>query len=360
MKIEYHGDMDFNKFMFQLFGLFGRELGTNKKPHRFFTDNPNDLLTFVEECKNENRPCWISAQPMKAYNEVMGIEKLYFDFDYDAMLKKKKNVSKETIKKLREQVENEVKDFLSHLDFVPLIVRTYKGYHVYIFLRRIYTFEKKDFDFAKKVYTELQMYLIRGIYECLDEHPIGDLKRLARVPLSIHEKGGICFIVDKNLKKDKVRNLDIYRTYGIPESIIEMAVKSVNEKIKKTHALEEKLIQEAGERMVENNNENFVGTIRPCFQKRMDEGEMCHGQRLALLVEAYNSGYLTEDMLVNLFHCFKDFKEETTRYQVKWFFDHHPNRYPPYRCSTIMNKGWCLENDCPYYNKILIRRKNNN
>jgi len=370
--MKFHADMNLKRFWLQWFGILGREIGSDFNslppelrkdlpPSRNWTDNPNDLLDFIEKY-NGKYAIFLTAQPMRyirtkgrrLIGEAMGIEKLFFDFDYDAMLKKKKEVSPEKIEKLKKLVQQEVKDFVSRLDpYIPLIVQTRKGYHVYIFLRRIYTFEKKDFDFAKEVYKELQMRIIQGEYKTLDMHIIGDIMRFSRVPLSIHQKSGkACQIVNANLKADKIRSLDFYRAYGIPESVVEMVVRSVQRKMRERHEREEERVKEAGSRMLGSNG-RFTGTIRPCFKKKLDDGEMCHGQRLALLVEAYNSGLHTEDALVDLFRSFKDFKEETTRYQVRWFLDHQPDKYPPYRCSTIMEKNWCLENKCPLYNRKL-------
>jgi hypothetical protein len=112
-----------------------------------------------------------------------------------------------------------------------------------------------------------------------------------------------------------------------------------------------------------NNKENwqrehgFIGEIRPCFRKRMNSGEMCHQMRLALLLEAYWSGYKNIEDMVNLFKCFHDYQENLTRPQVEWFFKNKvpdiekTKKWKPYRCTTIEDLNWCDKSECQIYNK---------
>jgi len=376
--IKFHGDLTAEKFWLDWFGPLARELGTNKSPHRVWTDNPNDLIEHIKMCAKEHeegeycRPCWISSQPMrlikyknKERGEASAIEKLFFDFDDDTKycskcdiyIKKDELIKPSACPKCkteciekprRDVVGNEVKEFIANITQQEmLIVETRKGYHVYIFLRQIWQFEKKNFELAKKIYEELQNMYITKKYEFLDTHIIGDLNRFARVPLTAHEKtGAFCQIVDRNLQPTKIRNLEYFRTYGITSKTIENVINKIL--LRKFNQAQEEMeeIENVKHDITNGNNGNFEGKIRPCFQKRMDNGEMNHAQRLALLSEAYYSGYQTEDALVDIFRCFTDFKEEITHYQVQWFLNHNPEERKPYRCSTLMQKGWCIGNEC--------------
>jgi hypothetical protein len=67
------------QFLLEFFGLFGRDLGN---PERRFTDNPVDTLSFIEECAKNKLPAFMSVQPEKNKAQPLGIEKLFFDFDY--------------------------------------------------------------------------------------------------------------------------------------------------------------------------------------------------------------------------------------------------------------------------------------
>jgi len=361
--VEYHGSMSLEKFWIQWFGPLGRELGTNKPPHRNWTDNPNDLIDYIKMCAIEHeddeycRPCWITAQPFRyiktiekhGFQRLVGkacaIEKLFFDFDDDTKYCKK---CKKYIKKddFRQDIKEEV-----------FIVETRKGYHVYIFLCQIFEFNANDFDFAKKVYKSLQERFIIGTYEFIDERIIGDINRFARVPMTAHEKNGaICQVLDRNLKPTKIRNLDFYRTYGIREGMISKTIKAVRLRIHKEHQKAEQAIKELEEGYSEGNG--FHGTIRPCFQERMDIGEMCHGQRLAWLSEVYYAGYNTEAKMLELCRkTWNDFDETISLQQIQDYFKHRRWEWKPYRCSTIKTKGWCLEDDrCPIWKSGKLRK----
>jgi len=391
--VKFHADLTLEKFWIDWFGPLGRELGTNKFPHRNWTDNPNDLLDFAKMCASEHekgeycRPCWISAQPFRfiktiekhGYKRHVGqacaIEKLFYDFDDDTKYCKKckKYIKKNDFRPVKDKkgsfcpkcgtecfekprkdiVGKEVKQFIQNIkEHEVLIVETRKGYHVYIFLTQIFEFRRRDYTFAKEVYKLLMEQFITKEYEFMDERVIGDLMRFARVPLTAHEKtGAVCQIVDHNLKPTKVRSLDFYRTYGIRESTIENAITTVTQRRHKAIQRAEDAMKEIEESYGKNGH-YLAGKIRPCFQVRMDLGEMSHAQRLAWLSEIYYAGYNTQEKMLELCRrTWKDFREQISSQQIEDFFRHERWVYKPYRCSTIKQKGWCLKDSkqCPFY-----------
>ena len=270
--VEFHNkDMTQFQWWIDWFGyFFGRELGTNKEPHRKFTDNPNDIVKFINRCHEEKRPCWISVQPFSAYDQPCVLEKLFFDFDYHKAGGKRKA---EIIDK--EVVAREVRQFVNLVaqNWNPLIVETRKGYHVYIFLAEAIEFGPKQFDYMKRLYTELQnlilFYLPKSKFA--DKQVVGDLKRLARVPMTRHETSGeFCQIVDLDLKPTKVRDIDWYRSYGIRESLIKQAAQNIRDREEREHIKQEIQTEERERQVLEKTVENLgLGwEIRPCFREK--------------------------------------------------------------------------------------------
>ena len=116
---KFHADLTMEKFWLDWFGPLARELGTNKYPHRNWTDNPNDLLKFIKMCAEEHeegehcRPCWISSQPMRYIStkrdrligKACAIEKLFFDFDDDTKYCKKcdKYIKKDDFRPIKDK-----------------------------------------------------------------------------------------------------------------------------------------------------------------------------------------------------------------------------------------------------------------
>lgn len=362
--------MTLNGFWMDWFGDYGRELGSNtphpfgsnprgdEKSHRMFTDKTEEYMNFIDWCIKTNKACWITSQPMREYNMPLGIEKIFLDFDYPL----KKNWNMTPLR--RDRVKKMVLKFLENLDYEPLLVETRKGFHAYIFLRRIYEFEPRNFVFAKEVFGVLGLSLLglpklyeqleesdRETWKYLDFSPLGDINRMARVPLTPHEKTRkACRILNRDLEPTKVRSLDLYRTYGLREDKVREAVEIVKAFHEKKIAREERRLK-LGLNDFKTNGRTFKGEIRPCFLERLRIGEMVHQQRLAFLIEAYWSGIKTEEKLVDLFRGFKsDFNETKTRYFVRYFLSRNPSKYPPYRCKTLEAHGFCIKGECSIWN----------
>ena len=145
------------QFLIEFFGNFGRDLGN---PKQFFTDNPQDILEFVKRCAEEKKPAFISVQPRKAHRKIYGIEKIFYDFDYT---NKSLKLTKAQEEKRKKEMEEEVKKFIRMLEFKwkilsPLIVKTRKGYHVYLYFDKVYEID----DRFKAVDTMLENILETG------------------------------------------------------------------------------------------------------------------------------------------------------------------------------------------------------
>ncbi len=322
----------------EFFGNFGRDFGN---PQRWFSNNPSDIYWFIDECTKNKLPAFMSVQPKNYKNTIKGLEKLFFDFDYSATTQA---TAIDEINKLRKEMEKEVTFFLKHLDELnikPLVVQTYKGFHVYVYLDYVYSLKGQD-KLLKEVYKQLQLALLQGYeYRFIDWHVIGDINRLSRIPLSIHQKTSAeCIIVDNQLRPDKIRSLEFFKLYGLKEADINAIIKKI--------VKNKKPIDSTPKDYPINSTNNFKD-IRPCFKKAMVAREMCHEQRLALLLEIYSLGNHDIDSIVQYFTCFNDFNEDETSKQVQWFLQNEIERgfTKPYRCKTIADKGWCIGEQCP-------------
>lgn len=347
------------QFLLEFFGLLGRDFGD---PDQWFVDNPTDIFKHMKKCAREKKPCFISVQPMSKYQKVAGIEKIFYDFDYG---RKSDEMTSKQIERHRTKMIGEVGIFLRHLTkegIIPLVVKTRKGYHVYIYFDRIYEVDinnDDDENFWRKVYGFIHKRFVKGNrhkYQYVDTTSKKDIKRLCRVPTSIHQKSGEeCIVLDAKLRPTKFRSINYFKMYGLKREDLIKAVEwvRINEEREKREALKREKEREENWQ----GEHGYTGEIRICFQVRMEHKEMCHQQRLALLIEGFFAGYKTRDKMVDLFRCFNDFNEEATRTQVDWFFDNNVKetrgepvcKVKPYRCDTIREKKWCLGEECPIY-----------
>jgi hypothetical protein len=332
------------QFLLEFFGSFGRDLGN---PERWFTDNPNDIFSFIEECAENKAPAFISVQPERDKAQPLGIEKIFFDFDY---CKKSDLLTETEIQKRKLELRDEVKYFLKQLGCLsvkPLVIRTKRGYHVHVFFDSVYEINQ-ELDFWKQVYKELQLGLLQDHgYRFMDYTVVGDINRMCRIPFSVHEKSGEeCPVVDSGLEQDKVRSIEYFKLYGLKQKDILSAMDRAR-KFKK--ALKEKKVKYAERTLTFESTDG----IRSCFINALNSGEMCHQQRLALLSEAYSLGFHSPESIVELFRCLNDFDYSITSYQVNWFFTHwvEKSSIRPYSCRTIQKYGWCIGNECPKMKK---------
>lgn len=369
------------EFLLEFFGMLGRELAD---PAQYFTDNPNDIFQFMEDCCVQKKPAFISVNPRDAHEKVSGIEKLFFDFDYaDKTFVKKleqriKDLAKREVvyEKRKIEMRKEVSFFLSKLKgrgIIPLVVKTRKGFHVYIYLDKVYTVTDNNEEVLKETYYQLQREFMRdkkGGYEYLDNAVIGDFKRMCRIPTSVHEVSGEeCYLIEDiegdKITKAKFRGIDDFRLNGLKDEDWLRGVGLAYDEIKKRELAVIKNKEEHKENW--EMSHGFVGKIRPCFQRRMEAGEMGHQMRLALELEAYWAGYNTFEKMKELFRCFHDYDGDNPisskcRDQLEWFFKtkvpeiEKSHKWKPYRCTTIEDLNWCDKLQCPIYR----RRKEKN
>jgi hypothetical protein len=200
----------------------------------------------------------------------------------------------------------------------------------------------------------------------LDMNVVEDVMRLSRIPFSIHEKSGEKCLIVKMKKRidgylfepDKIRSLALFKVSGLGETDVGMAWKVAKETI------EERLerINEGQEANKENWEivHGFVGEMRSCFKKALENGEMRHQMRLAMLLEAWYSGKHTFEEIINVYRPLHDFDgdkvsgESKSRYQVQRFLDLEGYKgHPPYSCDKIQELGWCVREECPIYQRRL-------
>lgn len=341
------------QFLLEFFGLFGRELGN---PTQHYTDNPLEILPFVEESQENKEPAFMSIQPRTAHKKVYGIEKLFWDFDVSH---KSEELTEKQIEKRRAELEVEIRVFiynLSKLNIVPLIVKTRRGYHVYVYFNQIHQIDR-NMTLWKKVYEYLEKRFLKNNhhkYKYADSSVVKDIMRMGRIPTSTHEKSGEeCIILNTRFKPDKFRSIEYYRMQGLKTDDLIQAVEWVNRQM--MDSLKRKIKNQKLKKERWEINHGYVGKIRPCFKKIMSSKEAPHQLRLALLIEFYFSGYKNREELIKLFECFNDFEYSETAKQVDWFLENKANdqKTRPYRCDTLKDLGFCLE-ECPIYQ---IRKK---
>jgi hypothetical protein len=355
------------QFLIEFFGPLGRELGD---PNQWFTDNPMDIFEHVEKCKQEKKPAFISVQPRFRHHSpkkkfgIYGIEKLFYDFDYG---RKSDKLTERQIERHKLKMEKEIRIFINHLRklrIIPLIVKTRKGYHFYVYFDSIYQIDDNE-SFWKKVYASLYMGLLsnKHDYKYADSTSKEDIARLCRIPTSIHQKSGEeCIVLDMNLKPTKLRSIEFYKVNGLRRDDFIRAVERTRINEKKRKVIVKKLREERKEKR--ELSHGFTGQIRPCFERFMKAREAQHQVRLAMAIEAFYAGYKTREEMIEWFRWGRDWDgdkpQSKCRDQVNWFFDNQVDergkgeakcKVRPYKCDTIREFGWCIGEDCPIYRR---------
>lgn len=308
----------------------GREVFHAGIKDRVFLENAKSLFDYIQECEVMGFPAWMSAQPFRGRDQVFGLEKLFFDFDCENDPSLAWKEACDFVLKLEKFYD--VKSLLAYSGW--------KGFHVYVWLWKTVEFQPDQERLAKEVYKKLQSKLLKGLkYETLDPQVIGDIKRLARIPYTLHEETQQpCMPVTVTQQPLQVlpEVLDGYRLNGLQAEVFERVTKDAYRKRRERHIL----IKDAFLK-------SHINSVRPCIANALSKPNLLHKMRLACAIEYLASG-LSINEVVALFHSQNDFNEAKTRYQVE-----HAQRsgYKPRKCSTIESYGFCLGAGCVIYRK---------
>jgi hypothetical protein len=307
----------------------------------FLTEYPV-FLSYIQRMHRGVFPCWMSVLIFAGRDDPSILIKLYFDFD-------SKNLELAWI---------EARDFALKLkrfyNADSLICFSgNKGYNVYVWLQKPLSFTKESKFAIKQVYAKIQEILLKGEkYETLDPNPLGDVKRVSRVPYSIHEKSGSqCEPVNIDREPLKLQSLKGYVENGLSEQFVEFCLKKLEE--------EETQNEERKKRCVnrENLTVNSVNTgdVRPCIQASLSL-DLVEKQgtkmRLAIAREFLAAKWEIAD-IVPLFKNQENFSEKTTEAYIKRAKEDADSTDPkrqdkakPFKCKTIISLGFCLQENC--------------
>jgi hypothetical protein len=294
---------------------FGREVFQDKT--RVFIDSYGQFTEYVEWCKATRSPCWMSVQPFKARNQVFTVEKLFFDFD-GSLIKAWKEASTFT---------QHLKQYYGAEAFIAF--SGCKGYHVYVWLATPQHF--MDSKQAKMFYATAQKLLLKGLqFETLDQQVIGDIKRVSRVPYSIHEKSGNpCVPLTVDHAPLLISSLKGFREGGLSDRFVKLCLKQIQ--------------KEPDKRRLILRHKNVKG-VRPCVSAALDkqlEGKGGHLMRLAIAIEHLHLGMQPSEIAV-LFRSQSDYDYGKS---LDFVEDAQKRGYKPFKCKTIQALGFCLP-DC--------------
>ena len=314
---------ELERFWQEWLGVEGREVLMPKFGRAFLQDS-RGFINYIDLSASEGAPCYVSVNPFKERDKLLGVERIFFDVDLPAQLDKAWEQTKAFAEALRRFYGIE-----------PLVCFSgAKGYHVYAFLWS--TIRSDSAEWLRRIYARLQRVILEGLkVEGLDVHVVGDPKRLARVPYSTHEKTGqLCvpITLDKEPMPPKDLKLDYYREHGIREALL----KSVIEDLKREE-LKPRVLR------VWSNAYRSKG-IRPCIEAAL-HSDISHLMRVAVVAE-YSKIGLGEGEIIEKFREARadiDFNEKTTAYQVH---DIATGGYKPFTCARIRELGYCLD-PCP-------------
>jgi len=83
------------------------------------------------------------------------------------------------------------------------------------------------------------------------------------------------------------------------------------------------------------------------MQEALNRSHLSHKMRVALVAELNKSGW-SIPRIIGVFSGMVDFDRRKTEYQVKNIVG---KGYSPFKCSTIMQEGECLHEECGIYRR---------
>ena len=324
------------QFYREWFGMHGgREVFHKDRGTRMFIDSWLALPPYIEKCCVNRLPAYMSVQPYRGRDVPLGIEKVFFEFDCEKDVEKAWRDARTLC--------NAIVRFYDAVPFIKFSGR--RGFHVDVFLKEIVAFNPTPhtIKLVKEVYARLQQKILAGLeLPTLDKQVLGDIKRLERIPYTLHEESGKpCQPV--SLKGELIPpedcDIEYYRKNGLSPSLLQEVLHEVRVEEKWRSLFE-------GSLKKHSQKNKGSGKIRPCIEAALRHplnGEGGHMMRLAVACEFLNKGY-TVGEVVELFRNQPDFNPSKTRYYVE---DAKKKCYKPFKCETIRRLGYCLDEKCP-------------
>jgi predicted transcriptional regulator len=166
---------------------FPREVGM---PERRTVSSISEFLSFIQECTGRRRPCYAAVYAFEDHEfKTPIVDRVFLDFDsQDGALEE-----------VWEEV-SEFTDFLGTMKIKPLTLFSgKKGFHIYIFIPPTVLKRPREalIELVKTLVSKFEKTKDRKI-KYLDWKVVGDIRRLARIPYTVHEDTGrLAIIVDK-------------------------------------------------------------------------------------------------------------------------------------------------------------------
>jgi hypothetical protein len=289
---------------------------------RRFLNSVESFKNYVKWAETKRHAAWLTVQPFTERNGVSSVEKLFFDFDCPEDLTLAWRDTILLVRILRENYRCE-----------PFVCFSgAKGYHVYAWLGNVENFSSQTK--AKQFYRNAQKMILKGLdLKTFDTQVLGDIKRFSRVPYTVHQKSlKLCVPIAFDRKPVQVHDLNFFKIHGLSRLFSDLCRENV-----------EKQDRNQVRHSIPTNQE--VKDVRPCLSKVLHQnltGKNGHSIRIAITIEFLKNGHSIEET-ASLFENQPDYSFDRSLYYVR---DIAGRAYKPYKCSTILDLGFCLH-DCP-------------
>ncbi len=319
---------EFWRSWFKVPAGFGREVSLG----RVFLDSSKDFIDYVESSIKRRKSAYVTVQPFTCRNNVTTIEKLFFDFD-DEM--QPENAWKEA-----SCLTENLKKYYNAIALCCFSGK--KGYHVYVWLQKPIMLENGEL--AKQFYKTAQTLILKGLkFQTFDHQIFGDIKRIARIPYSIHEKSlQSCVPVTREKQPCLIFDVEVFKQYGLSVEFIKACMKSIEEE--RNRKQERQRIRIDCTSTMHFSAHDGKVRVRPCLSEAVKidlTAKNGHLLRIAIAIEYLMAGY-TPEQTAELFSNQNDYNFEKSLYYVR---DLLKRGYKPFKCATIHDLGFCLP-DC--------------
>jgi hypothetical protein len=308
-----------------LYGQYPREVGN---PARKVCTNKEDLKSFINENQAIN-DCFVSL-----YSSDLVIDKLFYDIDSQDLHRSYK-------------IFKEFYSFLINKGYTAIpIFSGKKGFHIYVLTHPC----KLPSNDLRKIQLDLVKECFEEVPKEVDQHCLGDLRRLVRIPNTIHPNGSKTSNGSRTSNGSKTSN-----SYCVPlpskmmnlSEILKYAKTPQYDRYKinrlLTLVVKKEIIEKETVKEKTNGSKisNGKGILRPCLMKGIRLKNPPHWVRVASTIDLLKKG-LSINQILKLYSRFDwiDYNPQITEYQVKGIAN---NGYNSYSCERIKSLGLCKE-----------------